>query len=1003
MDTETVSEPARTTTEASRDALARLLAGVPAAQLAAVARDVFAFLPLPARFAWDDSAAVVAQIESLPGSPSGVPPLLAFAARLAHEVDNLVSIEINRWVDVTGQAAGLSEEALRRLFVTSRPTVAADPQTALGADVYHIPKSVKPDISSSEELGLMSQGAVADLPRATLERSDVPRIWGGIPLRNPDFTGRESLLLELQRSLETRSKTSVLPTALHGFGGVGKTQLAVEYAYRFSDRYDLVWWIPAEQQSLVLQSLVDLGRQLGVPVTEDLTQASSLVIDALSSTSLRWLLVYDNATEPDDLSALIPSSGGHVVLTSRNQTWSNVWGAIEVNIFDRPESVALIQKRGNNISNEDADRLADKLGDLPLALDQAASWQNATGMPVPEYLTLLEQHLQELLSEGKPASYPMTIAALVKLAYQRLQRDAPAVAQLLEMFAVFGAEPISVDLLRRGKGAGISAPLGRALRDPIPLGRMVRDLRKYGLAKVDAESRIQVHRLFQLVLKDELSPQQAAQSRVNVHRLLAAANPGYPDNYQTSRMHSEIGPHVWPAGLIQAESEDARRVVLDQVRYLWVIGDYEGSRRLGEAAVRAWSKATDYSDIGADGELTLLASRHLANALLSLGINERARDLAEKTLERFRNNIQFGPDHEHTLSTAGPVSALRRVAGELDLALELDTDTVERSQRIFGDADPETLRSQGNLAVNLRLLSRFNEAYKLDTTIVRTWEETVTEQNRQLLFAQANLARDLYGLGRYDEALALQQRILPPFRHIMENPKHPYILWAVRTLAMALRKTGRYAEALREARDNYRDCSARYGPDHEHSLAATMTYANSLRVVGQLGEARSLASDALSRYGRAFGDKHPLYLTAAINFAVILRGLGDHENARQLDKSTYDVMTEKLGVEHGYTLCAANNLANDLALAHDRSGAKELSEHTLEISRSSRGPNHPYTLLCAVNAAFDLVAIGEAERGRTDLVAAVDALSELLGPEHPETLDARRGKRVECDIEPPPT
>jgi Holliday junction resolvasome RuvABC ATP-dependent DNA helicase subunit len=78
------------------------------------------------------------------------------------------------------------------------------------------------------------------------------RVWGGIPIRNPDFTGRESLLLTLERSLEARSKASVLPHALHGFGGVGKTQLAVEYAYRFADRYDLVWWIPAEQQSLVL-------------------------------------------------------------------------------------------------------------------------------------------------------------------------------------------------------------------------------------------------------------------------------------------------------------------------------------------------------------------------------------------------------------------------------------------------------------------------------------------------------------------------------------------------------------------------------------------------------------------------------------------------------------------------------------------------------------------------------------------------------------------------------
>jgi len=991
-----VDDPARTT-ESSRDALARLLADVPAARLAAVAQDVFKFLPLPAQFPWDDSAAVVAQIESLPIQSTKMPPLLAFAARLAHEVDDLRSLQINRWIDEVGRSAGIPEASLRQLYVDSRPA----PQ----AERYNLPQQRISDITASriEDPTLTSQSVSTDLPKALLERSNTVRVWGGIPIRNPDFTGRESLLLTLERSLEARSKASVLPHALHGFGGVGKTQLAVEYAYRFADRYDLVWWIPAEQQSLVLQSLVDLGRQLGIPVTEELTQASSLVIDALSSTRLRWLLVYDNANEPDDLAHLIPSSGGHVILTSRNQTWSNVWDAVEVNVFERSESIELIRKRGTDITFDDADRLAEKLGDLPLALDQAASWQAATGMAVSEYLELFDQHVQELLSEGKPASYPTTIAALVKLAFQRLQQDAPAVAQLLEMFAIFGAEPVSLDLLRRGRNANISAPLGPALRDPIRLGRIARDLRKYGLAKVDPNNRIQVHRLFQLVLGDELSAEQARQSRTNVHRLLGSANPGEPDRERNFVTHAEIGPHVQASGLVDAETEDGRRVVLDQIRYLWVIGDNEGSRRLGELAVSTWSQPTDQVDIGPNGELTLMATRHLANALLSLGINERARGLAESTLERLRNNPLFGPDHEHTLSTAATVAYAVRVAGEFQEALVIDTDTVERSARVFGEDDPATLANRSNRAVNLRMLSDFAGAYDIDKGIVDIWQETVPAQDSRLLFAQANLARDQYGLGQYAEALALQQAILPTYRQIMPNPKHPYILWAARTLAIALRKTGRYAEALAEARENYRDCSARYGQDHQHSLAATMTFANTLRVTGELGEARSLAVDAVTRYRRVFGEKHPLSLTAAINLAVIHRSLGNVHEARELDETTHSVMVATLGAEHGYTLCAASNLAIDLALAHEPREARRLSAETLAASRRSRGEQHPYTLLCAVNAAFDLLAVGETDSGRAELATAIEALSELHGPDHPETLDARRGKRAECDIEPPPT
>lgn len=1008
-----MSDSARVSVEAGRDALTGLLADVPADRLAAVAEDLFAFLPLPAGFSWDDRRAVVDRIASLEPTSDGVPPLVAYVMRLATGRQGIEALGLSRWAGAAGRAAGLTEAALRRLYDESQPASrggdTAPPGPASRYPAGNRPKTVKD--SRSEDSPLPNQTAIADLPKASLDRSDAARIWGSVPLRNPDFTGREGLLLDLQRSLETRSKASVLPHTLHGFGGVGKTQLAVEFTYRFIDRYDLVWWVPAEQQSLVLQSLADLGRQLGIPVTQDFTQAASLVIEALGSTSLKWLVVYDNANDPDDLAHLIPSVGGHVILTSRNQAWSNVWDAIEVNVFDRAESIQLIQRRGTGIVQPDADRLAEKLGDLPLALDQAASWQTATGMPVNEYLDLFDQHHQVLLAEGKPTGYPTTIAALVKLAFQRLQRDFPAVAQLLEMFAILGAEPISIDLLRRGRRAGaISEPLGSALRDGIVLGRIVRDLRKFGLAKVDTKNRIQVHRLFQLVLRDELDAAQLQQSRKNVHELLGTANPGDPDNDENRSRYAEIAPHVLPSGLVHAESSEARRLVLDQIRYLYVIGDYEASRQLGDVAVKAWEKRTDQPDLGPDGELTLLAGRHLGAALLALGINDRSRTLYEDTFRRLRDSPNFGPDHEHTLYTAGGVAAVQRVSGEFELALRTDRENVERHQRVYGDEDSFTLQQRGNQAVNLRMLSDFPGAYEIDADVVRILEETLTKQDPPLLFAQSNLARDLYGLGRYAEALDLQERVLPTYRQVMSHPKHPYILLAARTRAIAMRKNGQYSDALRIARENYHDMTARYGDSHQHSLAATMTYANTLRSTGDLGEARGLALDAVTRYRRIFGERHPLTLVALVNTAVIQRGLGNLIEARQIDENAYATMVATLGAEHGYTLCAAIGLANDFAAAGETGAARQLSDETVTISRRSRGERHPYTLLCAVNAGFDRIAAGERENGQTELesgqtelATAIAALSDLLGPSHPECLDARRGKRAECDIEPPPT
>jgi tetratricopeptide (TPR) repeat protein len=739
-----------------------------------------------------------------------------------------------------------------------------------------------------------------------------------------------------------------------------------------------------------------------VPETEDLAQAAGMVIDELSSGDRPWLLVYDNADRPEDIFRLVPTAGGHVLITSRNHAWADVWDAVEVDVFDRRESLELVRKLAEGISVDDADRLADRLGDLPLALDQAASWQAATGMAIGEFLDRFDELVRDYVGRGKPASFRTTVNAFVKIALDRLRHSAPAVAELLELFAYLGAEPVSMGLLWRGRKAEVSPALGRALGDQLQLDRTVRQLRRHGLARRDAQQRIQVHRLIQLVLREELLPDHVRRGRVNVHNLLAAANPGRPDDPATWDEHAEIVPHVGPAGLIEADTDEARRVVLDQIRYLSVTGDFEGARRLGESAVTAWRAVENTPGLGPDGELTLLATRHLATALRSLGANERARRLDEDTWQRFRRSPAFGPDHEHTLFAGSSVGWALRISGDFPAALLQDEDLVAAHRRLYGDDDPLTLRARSNLAVNLRMLSDFHGAHRIDEELVNSWHEIVGESHQFALSAQANLARDLYGLGRYDEALELQRRTLPALRG-PRGPRHPDALLAARTLAVALRKTGAYADAVARARENYRDCAARFGPNHVHTLAATMTYANTLRVTGELTEARGLIEDAVARYRQNFGGTHPLTLAAAVNHAVLLRAVGERAEARALDEATYEGMRRTLGDAHGYTLCGATGLAIDLALAGEPAEARRLSERTLATSRESRGERHPYTLACAVNTALDRFAAGDADGGRVLLEETLAVMRAVLGSDHPEVADATQGRRVECDIEPPPT
>lgn len=1000
-------EPESAISADDRRALARLLIPVPPARLAAVAGDLFEPARFPTDLSWRDPAAVVERIAAMPAGRDHVSPLLMFAARVAAELSGAVGAEVDRWVDRAADVAGIDGAAVRPWSRGAGPGAPAHgTPTQIAARAEKSAHNGPRQISSSGKSGVdtvtgRSTSALLEPTEAAPSQGGRVRIWHGVPLRNPAFTGRETLLLTLQRALEQRSKASVLPHALHGEGGVGKTQLAVEFAYRYQDRYDVVWWVPAEQQSLVLQSLSLLGKRLGVPETADLRQGASLVLETLAGSSLRWLLIYDNANEPEEIAKLMPTRGGHVILTSRDQTWSEVWDPIQVDIFDRSESVELVRKRGAVVSEDEADQLAARLGDLPLALDQAASCQAATGLSAAEYLAELEHDLRDLTRGGAP-TYRTRIAALVRLAIRHLRANAPAAAELLEMFAYLGAEPISGGLLRRGREARVSSSLGRAIRDQIAWDRAVRDLRRYGLAKIDPDQRIQVHRLFQGVLRDELTEEAARRGRANVHHLLASANPGYPNSKDTWPVHAEIGPHIGPAGLLDSELLEARRVVLHQVRYLHLIGDIEGSRRLSEGAFNEWSKVEGTPGLGPDGELTLRIASDLSRNLRQLGLNDRARELGEKTLERFRGSPEFGPDHEYTLDAADAVAVNLRVAGLFGEALEMDNDIVTRSVRVFGEEEEATLGARRNLAVNLRMLSDFDGAYEIDSEVVRTWQQVVTENDNRLLFAQTNLARDLFGLGRYDETLAILRKILPPFR-LQLGVRHPHVLLAGRTLAITLRKIGRYDEALTAAAEHHGDCEGRYGPTHEHTLAAAFTYANTLRVTGDLEGAHALASVAMDRYRRVFGESHPLTLAAAVNHAIVLRGLGEHARARKLDERTYALMKDVLVPDHGYTLCAASGLANDHILAGDGAEARRLSGEVLDASRRTRGARHPYTLACAVNAALDEVAAGAPDERRARLDETVAALGEVLGVDHPETVAAREGQRAECDIEPPPT
>lgn len=721
-----------------------------------------------------------------------------------------------------------------------------------------------------------------------------PPIWNIPYPRNPFFTGREDLLSQLYQSFHADQAITPVhaPQALSGLGGVGKTQVALEYAYRYRERYQAVLWAQAETSEALTSSYCSIAELLELPQRED--SESEHIVSALRDwlrTHQGWLLILDNVDELAWVRTFLPPlPGGHVLLTTRAQAMGRLARSLEVESLPAEQGILFLLRRTGLLATdagleqavdeewEQAHRIYDDLGGLPLALDQAGSYIEETGCSLMDYHQLFQSRRARLLAErrGLIEDHPLPVASTWSLSFEHVAQKRPAAADLLRFCAFLAPEAIPQTLLLN-TAPHLNSHLALVCTDPYPLHQAIEALRAYSLLHRESKRGpvpfFSVHRLVQAVLKDEMDQET---EQLWASRTVEALGITLPEEDRSCwEYYEHCLPHIHQCVQLITQwhitSEAAMRLLSQAGAYLFARSRYTQAEPLLRLALHMREQAS-----GSDQWSVATALYRLALLYQERGQYIQAEPLLQRALHIWEQNS--GPGHAQIAHTVLSLALLYRDRGQYDLAEIWCVRALSIWEQTLGSDHPQTTHPLHVLAQLYRRQGRYDQAEPLFLRALRMREQSLGADHCDVAMSLHGLAQLYQDQGQHAQAGPLFQRALNIWEQAL-GPDHHQVAYPLLGLANLSRDQGQYAAAEAFYLRALHIWEQTVHPDHPEIAYAASCFANLYRDQGRYAAAEALYLRALRIWERVVRPDLHYIQGARKDYALLLRALGRTEEA----------------------------------------------------------------------------------------------------------------------------